>query len=199
MTESGGFLTTAGAKDLAERPGTVGRAAPCAELRIADPDPDGVGEVQVRAPGVMLGYLGPDGLLPDGTVDAAGWLRTGDLGRLDDDGFLYLVGRAKDIVIRGGENIACAHVETVLLTHPAVAEAAAFGIDHPDLGEELVAVLRFLPDQSVTVEDLRSFLREHLAYFAVPTQWQILAEPLPTLAGEKLDKKTLRAQFAPTA
>ena len=199
MTESGGFLTTAGAKDLAERPGTVGRAAPCAELRIADPDPDGVGEVQVRAPGVMLGYLGPDGLLPDGTVDAAGWLRTGDLGRLDDDGFLYLVGRAKDIVIRGGENIACAHVETVLLTHPAVAEAAAFGIDHPDLGEELVAVLRFLPDQSATVEDLRSFLREHLAYFAVPTQWQILAEPLPTLAGEKLDKKRLRAQFAPTA
>lgn len=192
MTESGGFLTAAGAKDLVERPGTVGRALTCVELRIADPDPDGVGEVVVRAPTGMLGYLGADGSL-DG-VDPDGWLLTGDLGRLDDEGYLYLTGRAKDIVIRGGENIACAHVESILLTHPQISEAAAFGIPHDDLGEELAAVVRH-SGAAPTEEELREFLRARLAYFEVPTAWRISADPLPTLAGEKIDKKTLKSTF----
>lgn len=193
QTESGGFLASAGAADLVERPGTVGRAASCVELRIAEPGPDDVGEVVVRAPTVMLGYLTADGEL-DG-VDAEGWLRTGDLGRLDVDGYLYLTGRAKDIVIRGGENIACAHVEATILTHPQISEAAVFGIDSEDLGEELVAVVRHSAGPAPTVDDLRAFLRARLAYFEVPTQWRIGDGPLPTLAGEKIDKKSLRAAF----
>jgi acyl-CoA synthetase (AMP-forming)/AMP-acid ligase II len=192
MTESGGFLASAGAADILERPGTVGPPAPCAEIRIDAPDADGVGEVVVRAPTMMLGYLQPDGSL-DG-VDAEGWLRTGDLGRLDADGYLYLTGRAKDIVIRGGENIACAHVEHTLLTHPQITEAAAFGIPHDDLGEELAAVVRYSGD-APTPDELRTFLRERLAYFEVPTAWRISPDPLPTLAGEKIDKKTLKATF----
>ncbi len=192
MTESGGFLTAAGATDLTERPGTVGRPLACVELRIDEAGPDGVGEVVVRAPTVMLGYLGADGSL-DG-VDPEGWLRTGDLGRLDADGYLYLVGRSKDIVIRGGENIACAHVEAALLTHPQIAEAAVFGIPHDDLGEELAAVIRYRGEAPAEAA-LRGYLRERLAYFEVPTAWRIGPDPLPTLAGEKIDKKTLKATF----
>jgi acyl-CoA synthetase (AMP-forming)/AMP-acid ligase II len=198
MTESGGFLTSAGAADLAERPGTAGLPAPCAQVRIADPDPDGIGEVVVRAPTMMLGYLAPDGLADDGTIDADGWLHSGDLGRIDADGYLYLTGRAKDIVIRGGENIACAHVEATLLTHPRITEAAVFGLEHADLGEELVAVVRYCGTEP-TVAELREHSRARLAYFEVPSRWRITAEPLPTLAGEKLDKKTLRATFAEEA
>ncbi|MBA3744518.1 class I adenylate-forming enzyme family protein [Sporichthya sp.] len=192
MTESGGFMASAGAADLAERPGTVGPAASCAEIRIADPGPDGVGEVVVRAPTMMLGYLGADGTLEG--VDAEGWLRTGDLGRLDADGYLYLTGRAKDIVIRGGENIACAHVESTMLTHPQIVEAAVFGIPHDDLGEELAAV-GVHTGPAPTQDELREFLRARLAYFEVPTAWAITTEPLPTLAGEKIDKKTLKSTF----
>ncbi len=198
MTESGGFLASAGASDLVERPGTVGRTAACVELRIVDPGPEGAGEVVIRAPTVMLGYLNAGGTLDD-SVDADGWLRTGDLGRLDDDGYLFLTGRAKDIVIRGGENIACAHVEATLLTHPGLTEAAVFGIEHDDLGEELVAVVRHSTDPArgpaPTTDELREFLRARLAYFEVPTQWRIAPDPLPTLAGEKIDKKTLRTTF----
>lgn len=197
MTESGGFMASAGAADLAERPGTVGRATSCVELRVIEANEEGVGEVVVRAPSVMLGYLNADGGLEG--VDDEGWLRTGDLGRFDADGYLYLTGRAKDIVIRGGENIACAHVEASLLTHPALSEAAVFGIEHVDLGEELVAVVRHASDPAAgappTKEELREFLRARLAYFEVPTQWRIAPDPLPTLAGEKIDKKTLRATF----
>lgn len=189
MTESGGFVTVAGNADLERRPGTVGRPYPCAELRIAEPDEKGSGEVLLRSPTVMLGYLGVD----DGTVDADGWLRTGDLGHLDDDGYLYLDGRSKDIVIRGGENIACAHVEKALVAHPDVVETAVFGVPHPELGEELAAVVTHRPGRPVSEDELRRHCRTVLAYFEVPSVWRISDTPLPTLAGEKVDKKQLRA------
>ncbi|PWI12124.1 AMP-dependent synthetase [Streptomyces sp. NWU339] len=192
MSESGGFLTVAGNRDLAQRPGTVGRPYPVAELRIDDPDETGSGEILVRSPTVMLGYLGLD----DGTVDAEGWLHTGDLGHIDGDGYLFLDGRSKDIVIRGGENIACAHVELALARHPDLTEVAVFGVPHPDLGEELAAVVVHRPGTAPTEEELRKHLTGTLAYFEIPTRWRIQAEKLPTLAGEKTDKKTLRATFA---
>lgn len=192
MTETGGFMTVAGNADLEARPGTVGRPYPVVELRIADPGEAGSGEVLVRAPTVMLGYLGLD----DGTVDADGWLHTGDLGHVDADGYLYLDGRSKDIVIRGGENIACAHVEQALLSHPAVVEAAVFGVPHEDLGEELAAAVTHRAGQPVDAEELRAHLKGTLAYFEVPSLWQIDDRPLPTLAGEKLDKKSIKAAFA---
>jgi steroid-24-oyl-CoA synthetase len=184
MSESGGFLTGAGNQDLTERPGTVGRPYPTVELRIAD------GEILVRAPTVMLGYLGTD----DGTVDVDGWLHTGDLGHLDEDGYLYVDGRRKDIVIRGGENISCAQVELALARHPDVVEVAVLGVPHPELGEELAAVVVHR-GTAPTEATLREFLAGTLAYFAVPSRWVVRAEPLPTLAGEKPDKKALRALF----
>lgn len=194
MTEAGGFLTAADARDLTAHPGTVGRPYAVVELRIADPGPDGVGEVLARSPTVMNGYAG---LPEDRTVDADGWLHTGDLGHLTDDGYLFIDGRAKDVVIRGGENIACPHVEAAIATHPDVAEVAVFGVAHADLGEELVAVVVARGD--VTADVLREHLAGALAYFAIPTQWQFRTEPLPTLAGEKVDKKALARAFAPTA
>ncbi|KOS58237.1 AMP-dependent synthetase [Rhodococcus rhodochrous KG-21] len=191
MTESGGFVTVAGNADLEKYPGTVGRPYPCVELRIDDPDAKGSGEILVRSPTVMLGYLGLD----DGTVDNDGWLRTGDLGHINEEGFLFLDGRSKDIVIRGGENIACVHVEKVLLDHPRVVEVAIFGVPHEDLGEELVAAVTYRPGTPVDADELREHCRARLAYFEVPTRWLIDDRPLPTLAGEKLNKKAIREAF----
>ena len=192
MTEGGGFLSLAAGADLVSHPGTVGRPFPTVEITIADPDDAGVGEVLVRSPTVMLGYLGID----DGTVDSDGWLHSGDLGHLSADGYLFIDGRNKDMVIRGGENIACPHVEAALLRHPDVVEAAALGLAHPDLGEELAAVVVHRPGtRPPTEDDLTRHLHSEVAYFAIPTRWLIRTEPLPTLAGEKIDKKNLAAEF----
>lgn len=193
MTEAGGFLTVADARDLALHPGTVGRPYGVVELRIAGPDSAGTGEVLARSPTVMNGYVGlPD----DDTVDPDGWLHTGDLGHLSQDGYPFIDGRAKDVVIRGGENIACPHVEAAIATHPAVVEVAALGIPHPELGEELVAVVVHRPDATPPSEaELVQHVTAALAYFAVPTRWEIRADPLPTLAGEKVDKKALALAF----
>jgi long-chain acyl-CoA synthetase len=191
MTEAGGFLTAGDARDLAVHPGTVGRPYPVVELRIADPDSAGVGEVLARSPTVMIGYAGrPD----DDTVDGDGWLHTGDLGHLTDDGYLFIDGRSKDVVIRGGENIACPHVEAAIATHPAVVEVAAMGIPHPDLGEELVAVVVHRGD-APTPDALVEHVAGTLSYFSIPTRWEIRTDPLPTLAGEKVDKKSLASAF----
>ena len=193
MTEAGGFLTAGDARDLAVHPGTVGRPYGVVELRIADPNPEGVGEVLARSPTVMNGYAG---LPADDTVDADGWLHTGDLGHLTEDGYLFIDGRSKDVVIRGGENIACPHVEAAIASHPAVVEVAAMGIPHPELGEELVAVVVHRAGATLTVAGLVEHVTGTLSYFAVPTRWEIRAEPLPTLAGEKVDKKSLARSFA---
>ena len=196
MTEAGGFLTVADARDLLLHPGTVGRPYPVVEIRIADPNADGVGEVLARSPTVMRGYVGVDPAVNAETVDADGWLHTGDLGHLTEDGYLFIDGRSKDVVIRGGENIACPHVEAAIATHPAVVEVAALGIPHPDLGEELVAVVVHQADVEVpTADELARHVVGVLSYFAIPTRWEIRAEPLPTLAGEKVDKKSLARSF----
>lgn len=196
MTEAGGFLTVADARDLTLHPGSVGRPYPVVEIRIADPDDDGVGEVLARSPTVMNGYVGVDAEVNADAVDADGWLHSGDLGHLTEDGYLFIDGRSKDVVIRGGENIACPHVEAAIATHPAVLEVAALGVPHPDLGEELVAVVVHRADAAPpTPEDLVAHVRSALSYFAIPTRWEIRAQPLPTLAGEKVDKKALARPF----
>ncbi len=197
MTEAGGFLTVADARDLMLHPGSVGRPYPVVEIRIADAGDDGVGEVLARSPTVMNGYVGVDAAVNAATVDADGWLHSGDLGHLTDDGYLFIDGRSKDVVIRGGENIACPHVEAAIATHPSVVEVAALGIPHPDLGEELVAVVVHQADAAPpTSDELTAHVTGVLSYFAIPTRWQIRSHPLPTLAGEKVDKKSLAASFA---
>ncbi len=137
LTEAGGVLAAGSGRDISSLAGCVGRALPVVELRIRDPDRDGVGEIQARTPTATGGYLGEDG----GVTDADGWVATGDLGRIDDGGWLYLTGRLKDVIIRGGENVASVHVEQAVLTHPDVLEAAVVALPDPDLGEEVAAAV----------------------------------------------------------
>ena len=197
MTEGGGFFTVATGADLERHPRTVGRALPTVEVRIDDPDAEGKGEILVRSPTVMLGYVGSGLENSDGTVDSDGWLRSGDLGHVDEDGYLFIDGRSKDMVIRGGENIACPHVEAALMRHPDVVEAAAIGLPHPDLGEELAAVVVYRSGRPAPTEDeLIRHMTGEVAYFAVPTRWRIRSEPLPTVGTEKVDKRGLSAEFA---
>lgn len=192
MTEGGGFFTLAASADLQRFPRTVGRALPTVELRIVDPDENGTGEIAARSPTSMLGYLGTD----RGPMDSQGWLRTGDLGHLNSEGYLFIDGRSKDMVIRGGENIACPHVEAALLRHPDVVEAAAIGLPHPELGEELAVVVVHRPGgRAPTEEELTAHMAGVVGYFEIPTRWQIRAEQLPTIGTEKVDKKNLAAEF----
>ena len=193
MTEAGGFLTVADASDLTRHPGTVGRPYPVVEIRITATDSAGTGEVLARSPTVMNGYVG---VSSGGDVDADGWLHTGDLGHLTEDGYLFIDGRSKDVVIRGGENIACPHVEAAIASHPRVVEVAALGLPHPDLGEELAAVVVHRTNVAApTAEELVAHVTGALSYFAIPTRWEIRTTPLPTLAGEKIDKRSLTRDF----
>jgi long-chain acyl-CoA synthetase len=193
LTEAGGVLATGSPKELREHKGSVGRAVPVAEIRIDEPDADGTGEIVARSPAVMDGYWGET---DDSVVTDDGWLRTGDLGCLDEDGYLYVTGRKKDLIIRGGENIAPAHVESCLLRHPAIREAAVVGLPHPELGEEVGAVVSLMPGAELTVEDLACFVRSELAYFEVPAHWWLRREDLPKSATGKILKQELRQTWA---
>jgi long-chain acyl-CoA synthetase len=137
----------------------------------------------------MDGYLGhPE----DPILTTDGWLHTGDLGRIDDDGYLYVLGRCKDIVIRGGENVACAHVESALASHPAVHHVAVLALPHPEFGEEVAAAVVLRPGAEVTEADLTDHARQTLGYFQVPTRWWIRHDPLPTNATGKIVKRELK-------
>jgi acyl-CoA synthetase (AMP-forming)/AMP-acid ligase II len=190
MTENTGPATSASGADTARHPGTCGRPLPCVEIRI-EPRP-GLpdGEVLVRSPTQMSGYYGVD----PSPIDEDGWLHTGDLGTMDEAGRLWITGRSKDLIIRGGENIAPAAVERALTSLPQVAEAAVVGVPHPELGEEVFAfvVLR----SPVAPAQLQADLRPMLATFAVPSRWHVQSEPLPTNQTGKIDKAALRAQAA---
>jgi acyl-CoA synthetase (AMP-forming)/AMP-acid ligase II len=186
LTENGGQATAASGADTAATPGSCGRPLPCAELRLVPQPGLPDGEVQIRAPTQMAGYYG----MADSPIDAEGWLHTGDLGRLDERGQLWITGRCKELIIRGGENIAPAAVERALLSLPGVSEAAVFGIPHPDLGEEVMAVV--VVPGGHTAEALQEALRARLASFAVPSRWSLRQEPLPTNHTGKVDKNELR-------
>jgi long-chain acyl-CoA synthetase len=192
LTEAGGVLATGVAKDLADRRGSSGRFVPVAEIRIDQPDDAGVGEIWARSPAVMDGYWA----LPDDPVlSRDGWLHTGDLGRVDDDGFLYITGRVKDTIIRGGENIAAAHVEARLVEHPDVREVAVVGLPHPDLGEEVGAVVTLASEANTTGAALEAFARPALAHFEIPSQWWLRHDELPKTDSGKIVKHQLRAEW----
>jgi acyl-CoA synthetase (AMP-forming)/AMP-acid ligase II len=188
LSENGGQATAASGKNSASRPGSSGRALPLVEIRIGADDQSKDGEILIRSPTQMLGYFGAS----TSPIDAEGWLHTGDLGRRDTDGLLWITGRSKDIIIRGGENIAPAAVERALMALPSVAEAAVMGVPHPDLGEEVMAIV--VVKDSVTAVELQSRLREALPSFAVPTRWKLQTDPLPTNHTGKVDKPRLVAQ-----
>ena len=142
---------------------------------------------------------------PDATAEAItadGWFRSGDIGRFDDDGFLYLVDRAKDMIIRGGENVYCVEVEQVLFEHPDVIDAAVVGVPHKVLGEEVKAVVQLKPGATATVESLRAHCADRLADFKVPAHVDLRDEPLPRNPAGKVLKNLLRGDetsFSPDA
>jgi acyl-CoA synthetase (AMP-forming)/AMP-acid ligase II len=186
LTENGGQATAASARDTLSRPGTAGRALPLVELSFREDSELPDDEILVRSPTQMLGYLGD----VESPIDAAGWVHTGDLGHLDDDEFLWITGRSKDLIIRGGENIAPAAVEKALLALDGVREAAVVGVPHPEFGEEVFAFVVTI-EAELTDADLKERLRGRLASFAIPTRWEIANLPLPTNQTGKIDKPRL--------
>lgn len=190
-TEAGGVLATGAGADIAGRPGCVGRPLATVEIRIADPDAEGVGEVFARTPTATSGYLGEARPI----ADADGWVASGDLGRFDPEGRLYIVGRSKDMIIRGGENIASLHVEAALRSHPAVADVAVVGLAHPDLGEEVGAAVVLRPGAEVSAAELRAHAARTLARFEVPARWWLTRAELPVNTTGKIVKREVRARW----
>jgi len=152
----------------------------------------GLGEVRVRSPGVMAGYLND----PQATTRAlrGGWLHTGDVGRVDEDGCLYLSGRKDEMILRGGENIYPAEIENVLSAHPDVQEVAVAPVPHPVLGSDLVAMVVRRPDGHVDEAALLAFCRRRLASFKVPRACRFLAA-LPKTANGKLNRPALQGAW----
>jgi acyl-CoA synthetase (AMP-forming)/AMP-acid ligase II len=187
LTENGGQATAASGHDTAERPGSCGRPLPCVELRLEPVEGFPDAEILIKSPTQMLGYYGEHA----SPIDADGWLGTGDLGRIDDDGYLWITGRSKDMIIRGGENIAPPSVEAALNSLPAVVESAVFGVPNRDLGEEVMAVVCVSAEE--TPDSLRQQLAGRLASFAIPSRWQIVTETLPVNHAGKIDKPAIAA------
>jgi long-chain acyl-CoA synthetase len=179
LTETSSVATLIGGDDAKRKPWSVGPPVPTVEVRIVDavgqPLPQGeTGEVCIRGSIVMKGYWNK----PEATaeaIDEDGWLHTGDIGHLDEEGYLSITDRKKDMIIRGGENIYCVEIENRLVEHPAIADAAIIGMPHPELGEEVKAVVQVEPGQTLTDDEVRD-------------------EPLPRNASGKLLKNVLRGE-----
>jgi long-chain acyl-CoA synthetase len=153
-----------------------------------------VGELWYRGPIVVRGYW----MKPKDTAETFvdGWVKTGDLAKVDEEGFDYIVDRAKDMLIRGGENIYCVEVENALYDHPAVMDAAVIGVPHRTLGEEPVAAVHLKPGAKASEEELRHFVAQKLAAFKVPVKIVFLGETLPRNANGKIMKRDLKSYFA---
>lgn len=200
LTETSCSVALIVGKEYLERPDSVGKPVPTAEIRAIDPEsgeplpPGKIGELVVRGPNLVRGYWNR----PRETRAAFrhGWFRTGDLGRLDEEGYVYVVDRLKDVVIRGGENVYCVEVEAMLLQHPDVADAAVVGIPNPTVGEEVGAVVQLSEGAAVDQHDLRVHLGERLASFKVPTRFVFVTADLPRTATGKVLKRGLRNLFS---
>ncbi|MQY28313.1 class I adenylate-forming enzyme family protein [Nocardia aurantia] len=189
LTEAGSAATVATTADLAAYPDTVGRAVFGVEVEVRDADgrpaPDGQdGEICIRSPYVMLGYW-QDEAATAAAIDGERWLRSGDFGYLRD-GCLFMSGRRSDLILRGGENVYPAEIESVLDEHPAVVESAVIGLPDEDLGQIVAAVAVVEDPAAVEEASLREFAASRLAYFKVPVRWLITAEPLPRNATGKV-------------
>ena len=173
----------------------VGFAAPVVDLDLFEPDShSGIGELLIRGANVVKGYWNKPEATAETFVD--GWLHTGDMARLDEDGFVQIVDRKKDMICRGGENVYCVEVENALAAHPAVFEVAVIGVPDAMMGEKVGAVVVPRPGQSLDVGDLLAFARQHLADFKVPQYIVLRQEPMPRNPGGKMLKPVLRKETA---
>lgn len=194
LTECTALATLNSGAELDAFPTSVGRPLPTVQVEIRDeagrPVPEGTeGDIHVRGPNVMLGYWDR----PEDTAAAIGpgrWLRTGDVGRMEG-GRLYLASRRRDLIIRGGENVYPVEIENRLEAHPDIDEVAVVGVPHPDLGQEVVAVCVLAPGASAGPDDLAAWCAETLAYFKVPSRWELRDERLPRNATGKVLKHVL--------
>ena len=200
MTETCATVTGNGGEDYMNRPESCGVAVPVSRLEIRDPvdgktvlPPNTVGELWAFGPQTMKGYWNKPEATTQTLVD--GWVRTGDLAKLDDEGFCFIIDRAKDMLIRGGENIYCIEVENVLYDHPAVMDAALVGVPHRTLGEEPAAVVTLKPGAHATEEELRAHVAERLAAFKVPIAVKFWPEVLPRNPNGKILKNELKKLF----
>ncbi len=201
LTETSSLSTMNSGEDYLAKPDSVGPPVPVVTVKVVDPDgrevPTGeVGELWIKGPNVVKGYWNK----PEATaaVFTDGWLHTGDVARLDEEGFVYIVDRAKDMLIRGGENVYCVEIEGVLYEHPAVAEAAVIGIPHPTLGEEVGAVVSLLPGKEVTEKELQELVGSRLAAFKVPVKVWFYEGELPRNPAGKVLKRDLREGLIPS-
>jgi fatty-acyl-CoA synthase len=180
---------------LERRVTTVGRVHPHMEAKVIDAEgrvvPAGVtGELCTRGYAVMLGYWG-DAARTKGAIDAAGWMHTGDLATIDAEGYCAIVGRIKDLVIRGGENIYPREVEEYLYRHPAIADVQVFGVPDAKFGEELCAWVKLRPDTQISEEDVRTFCRDQIAHYKIPRHVRFVEEFPMTVTG-KMQKFLMR-------
>ena len=202
LTETNGVGCGNFNENYLAKPGSTGTASrPLVELGILDDDGNvlasgATGEIAIRSICNFLGYWNnPEAT--DAAITPDGWFRTGDLGYLDGDGYLFIVDRKKDIIIRGGENISCIEVEQAIYAHPDIAEASVFGVPDEKFGELPAAVYLTKEGRSVSEAQLQEFLGLHIAPFKVPVRlWQV-RESLPRLGTEKVDKRALRARYLP--
>jgi len=193
-SESVAVVATIGGGEYQERPTSCGRVAVGFEAEIRDPDghvlPTGQeGEIWCRSAYTMLEYWN-DPASTAAAIDPARWLNTGDIGCFDDDGYLYINSRARDLILRNAENIYPIEIEYRLDAHPSVAESAVFGVEHPETGQEVKAVV--VPDgEDADPDELAAWCREVLAAYKVPTLWEIRAAPLPRNPAGKVVKREL--------
>jgi len=197
LTETHGIVTANSSRYYTSKPSSCGPVVPTLDAKLVgddgadlEPGPNVVGQLCVRGPIVIKGYLNR----PEATAEAIrdGWFNTGDVARIDEDGFVYIVDRAKDMVLRGGENVYCSEVEAAIYRHDDIAEAAVFSIPDERLGENVGAAIVLRPGASLDEAGLREFLAVQIAAYKVPERIWFLDEQLPRNANGKFVKRELR-------
>jgi long-chain acyl-CoA synthetase len=206
LTETSAMTTMNTGDDYVRKPDSVGPPSPVCDVAVVPEDwdapeppidqpadPERTGELWIKGPNVVRGYWNR----PDATAAtfSSGWLHSGDVARIDEEGFVHIVDRAKDMIIRGGENVYCVEVEAALHEHPAVADCAVIGVPHPVLSEEVGAVIVLRPGTDVAADELTRHVRERLAAFNTPTRYWFRSEALPRNPAGKILKRELRTEL----
>jgi len=198
LTETHGILTANSSTLYLMKPESCGPLVPNVDGKVIDDLGNELaqgerGQLCVKGPIVIKGYINR----PEATAESIqdGWFNTGDIAFIDDDGFVHIVDRAKDMVLRGGENVYCSEVETVIYTHPAIAEAAVFGVPDERLGEDVAAAVMLRPGASLSADELREFLVPLMAKHKIPSTVYFRDQPLPQNANGKFLKRELRDEY----